>query len=92
MKIYKYELIGQTTIIGMPKGAQILTVQKQGNNTCVWALVDPEESTEDITFHIVGTGNPADHVNDLLYVGTVQQAGGALIWHVFVDGITIERG
>jgi hypothetical protein len=44
-EIWKFELEPQTgeQILDMPSGAQILTVQTQGENICLWAEVDSSE-------------------------------------------------
>lgn len=70
--------------IDMPKGAQVLTVQRQGEQACIWALVDTDKEYDVRGFWIFGTGNPIEHSDRLgRYVGTFQALGGALIWHVF---------
>lgn len=82
--IWKYplRLVGEQAI-QMPKGAEILCAQVQGEGAiCVWALVDPKVEKEERMIVIYGTGHP---VTDLhcKYIGTVQMDGGSLIWHVF---------
>ena len=42
--------------IDMPEGAQILTVQAQGDFGCIWALVDPDVEKQSHYFEIYGTG------------------------------------
>lgn len=63
----------------------ILAVQMQGNNLCVWAMVDDTHPMFTMPFRIVGTGHPLpNHVRgEWQHVGTVQQ--GPLVWHLFVD-------
>lgn len=69
--------------IEFPKGAQILSVQEQYGEVCLWAKVDKEAQVEMREIIVLGTGHliPGD-TNDH-YIGTVQQAGGRLVWHVF---------
>lgn len=68
-------------VIEMPKGAEILTVQIQDSfNTCIWALVDPEEETEKRVFEVVGTGHKFDNANKK-YIGTWQIS--MFVWHLF---------
>lgn len=84
--IWKFQL--ETTdyqTISMPKDAEILTVQTQGDTPCVWALVNPEAEKEDRNFEVFGTGHkvPVDMGVMREYVATYQLQGGSLIFHVF---------
>ena len=83
--VYKYLAnIGDITYLMLPKGAKILTVQKQGPNICFWALHVSEGTTlESRRILKVGTGQPFDDTKQYEYIGTVQEAEGALIWHYF---------
>lgn len=83
--VWKYELrIDDEQVVDMPRGARILSAQSQYEIVAVWALVDPEAPREKRRFRIVGTGHAiTDDVGD--FVGTVQQAGGQLVWHIFVQ-------
>lgn len=87
-RIFKYPLmvVDQQTIM-MPRGADILCVQMQGEVPTLWAVVDPDWNghpapEEARTINIYGTGNPMRDPMGL-YIGTVQQFSGALVWHVF---------
>lgn len=83
--IYRYSLvIGQTTALDMPAGAQALSVAiKPGHDdVSLWALVTRGGflQTELRSFSVVGTGwdfDPAGHE----FVGTALQGG--FVWHVF---------
>jgi len=68
--------------IEMPKNAEILTVQTQCEQSCIWALVNPKEEKEIRKFRLVGTGHI---INDNLgkYIGTFQIMNGQLIFHLF---------
>lgn len=85
MKIWKYVLqMEDEQTIKMPKGAKVLSVQMQNDEICVWALVDPAAELENKAFWIIGTGNPFYlDMNFAKYIGTVQQLGGRLVWHIF---------
>ena len=86
--IYKYELKpADVQTIMMPQHAQILTVQNQHDKVNVWALVesDPLHIQSPVTFYIVGTGNDASEAEHKKYLGTVQLAEGAYIFHVFYE-------
>jgi hypothetical protein len=68
--------------IRMPKGSEVLTAQVQGEELCLWAMVDPDNLMEDRMFLIVGTGHNMPEVFGR-YVATVQMENGLLIWHIF---------
>ena len=71
--------------IMMPIGAGILSVQFQGDELFLWALVDTEKVKISHDFLIFGTGvNMNDSIrNGNRFIGTVQQFGGKLVWHIF---------
>jgi len=58
-----------------------LCVQVQGGAPFVWAVVDPETPPTKQVFQLRGTGHPLRNVGR--YVGTFQQDGGALVFHLF---------
>lgn len=83
--IWKFPLqINDNVAVTMPKGAKVLCVQMQGSKPCLWAVVDSEAETETRRFFIRGTGHPMPESFER-YIGTVQMADGALIFHVFED-------
>lgn len=85
--IWKFELnIADQQGVPMPEGAEPLHVGVQHGHVYVWALVNPQRRGVIHRFAIRGTGHEFD--GDLPqatgdYIGTVQQAGGDLVWHVF---------
>jgi hypothetical protein len=82
--IYKYPLaISDSQAVLMPINAQILSVQFQREDLCLWAVVDPEEKKHARVFHIVGTGHLVPPPEKVRFIGTVQQFNGKLVWHVF---------
>ena len=84
-EIYKYPLeITDTQFVELSLGAEILTVQMQGNQLCLWAMVNtlPEAIKKNRCIEIIGTGNPVP-TGDLKYISTFQMVGGGLIFHVF---------
>lgn len=91
MRIFKYTLpvADGPIVLDMPNRARILSVQSQGPNAApvmvtMWALVDESELIVGRTFRIFGTGQSLPSaVLGYVYIGTVQCAGGALVWHVF---------
>jgi len=70
----------------MPKFAEVLSLQVQKNDLCMWVLVDPDMPKEQRHFLIVGTGHEYDSARGLVsdnFVGTFQMYGGDLVFHVF---------
>lgn len=81
---YQLEITDQATLL-MPQGAQILCVQVQRNEVCLWALVEPDNNNEPRDIRIYGTGHPVEDAQQLTYVGTFQLHDGALVFHVFEE-------
>jgi hypothetical protein len=69
--------------LDMPANSQILAIQfQEGAGPCLWALVDPQQPTEQRQFRVVGTGHSIDEDTGQ-YLGTFQMMNGALVFHVF---------
>lgn len=87
--IWKFPLsiTGQQQI-SMPEGAEILCVQVQRGQVCLWALVNPNFVKKPRTIEIFGTGHEVDDA-PRTYIGTVQvhPMGSDLVWHVFEVGV-----
>jgi hypothetical protein len=83
MNIWKYpfEVVANEVIIPMPDAAQVLDVQMQHGQPCLWALVDPTQAPGPRRFRIYGTGQEIRPVGK--YVGTFQMLDGDLILHMF---------
>ena len=82
--IFKYSLsVTDTQVLKMPKNADVFSAQFQGNQLCVWGLVDTEAELEDREFRIFGTGQPFEVLGMFRFVDTVQQ-GDYFVWHVFI--------
>jgi hypothetical protein len=84
-KIYKYPLeITDTQFVELSLGAEILTVQMQGNQLCLWAMVNtlPDAIKKNRRIEIIGTCNPVP-IGDLKYISTFQMMDERLTYHVF---------
>ncbi len=82
-KVFKYRLeITGFQKIELPLNAEILTVQFQHDQLCLWALVDSDSATEEREIKISGTGHPIVNTN-LKFIASVQELDGNLVWHVF---------
>ena len=82
--IYKYPLqITDFQTVKVPAGASPLTAQMQGDQLCLWAMIDTDvKETVDAVVKIFGTGNPVELDGEWGYMGSVQQS--IFVWHVFV--------
>ena len=88
MVVYKYEITPSLGLkVTVPKGAQLLSVQEQNGNPCMWCLVDESKAeTETWDIEVFGTG----HYMPELYgefsrkhLGTVLLNEGSLVLHLF---------
>ena len=83
-KIFKYKLrLVDEQAISMPSGAQVISVQFQGDELYLWAIVNPSNIGELRCFEIYGTGEPFPSIgmSERKHLATVQ--GGRFVWHVF---------
>lgn len=82
--IWKFPFaVGDDISIKMPACAEVLSVGVQDNTACVWARVDPAWPERVYHFRMYGTGHPLNPHDVGRFVGTIQMAGGALVFHVF---------
>lgn len=83
--IWKYRLATKDRQdVLMPQGAEILTVQVQGDGEpCLWTRVDAAAPQRYRRIVTCGTGHAAP---DLPFIGTYQVLSGAFVWHVFDGG------
>jgi hypothetical protein len=83
MTIWKYPLEAvERQIIKMPYSAQILTIQTQHNQPCLWVQVDETQRPIERTIAIYRTGHPLPS-GAISYIGTFQIDRGTLVFHVF---------
>ena len=87
MTIYKYVLeVTDEQTLSLPDESNILTVQTQRNEPCLWVLLDTAQTKRrDVTIWIRGTDHPTGDVigEGITYLGTFQLNGGAFVGHVF---------
>jgi len=83
--IWKYPFpVSYKFMVEMPSGAEVLSVQLQGELTCMWVLVDPDAAKVKRLFHVYGTGHPIpDHTSRRRFIGTWQYLG--LVFHLFEE-------
>ena len=81
--IWKFPLeIVDRQPVSIPVGAQLLDVQMQGDQPCLWALVDTESPRITLVVRIYGTGHEIRD-DPGLYLGTFQER--TLVFHVFTS-------
>lgn len=85
MKVMKYYLTPDMAPIAMPRGAQLLTVQEQQGEACLWALVDSTQPDVLRKIGIYGTGHEIKREGGK-YFATFQMMSGQLVFHVFDYG------
>lgn len=84
-KIYKY-LVNwgrdYEASVELPIWADIVDFEFQGSELYLWAIVDPNESTEIVRLEIYGTGWEIKDANELTHLKTVHVDG--FVWHIFI--------
>ena len=84
--IYKYQLDPKILKLQMPVDANIITAQSQSNEICIWAEIDTEAATEEITFEVFGTGHdiPLEPLGtERKYIGTALLYDETLVLHIY---------
>lgn len=88
-KIFKYTIpVGDSIVVEMPEGSEIISVKEQDNEIKAWAIVEdsPDVDMESRKFRVFGTGHELpDDTSELLFLGTVLLFDGKLVFHVFED-------
>lgn len=88
--VYKYPIKEEK--IYLPLNAEILSVKWVKGEICIYALVDPTETTKtEYEVYIMGTGYTIqeNEIEDMVYLGTVIEPNeffGDLVWHVWIRG------
>lgn len=93
-RIFKYELaIKPRQVIMMPKGATVLSIDRQGPLPYIWASVDQSQPFEPRVFRVVTTGEVFNEER-LMYVGHVKLGGKPEPWYeafVYEVDTTVEQ-
>lgn len=85
-EIWKFPLeVTDTQRIEMPEASDILCVQVQRDQPCIWASVIPDAGKVKRLFAVYGTGHQMKWPQADRYVGTFQLRGGALVFHVYTE-------
>lgn len=85
-QIWKFPLNpGDIMFVEIPKDAEVLSVQTQGETPCMWALVDPGVEKEKRCFEVFGTGHSI-YCNmgvERRFIGTFQLSRLSMVFHLF---------
>ena len=86
--IWKYPIMLGTTIVEMPFGSKILSVQVQNDIPNIWILAESWEAErkyryEPRRFEVLPTGLSFNNKTGMLYVGTFQLDNGNFVGHLF---------
>ena len=82
--VYKYKLQITKVIqeVVLPLGAQILCIKMQNDELCMWALVDPDQTyNEVVKIRCADTGH--EITEDVEYIDTVMLLDRELVFHFF---------
>lgn len=86
--IYKYKLEPGPNTVALRKGWVPLSIQPQGRDVCLWAIVDTKNEKIEESILLVGTGHELPQgVNRTNYLGTAQTPGSScfpMVWHAFL--------
>ncbi len=82
MRIWKYVFDGDIHRTVVEGALKPLCANVQGNSMCVWGEVDTSKDSQmwRFTVHATGADLPPGRGD---YIGTVLQADGKLVWHVY---------
>lgn len=83
--VYKYPFdVDDEIVIRLPIGAEILKLDVQRGQPCLWALVAPTAETEQRNFRLAGTGHPLPDWNRTWrFIDSFQMLDGDLVYHLW---------
>jgi hypothetical protein len=82
--VWKFEIPIQDRFeLQMPAGAEIVHVEVQAGNACLWALVEPERGAELRVFYLRGTGRRVEP--GLRHLGSFLLHRGEFVGHLFEE-------
>ena len=80
--IHKAILRDSVTTIDLPIDAEILSVQYQRGERCVWYQFSPSAESAPAAFHVIPTDSKFAFQHEVEFCGTVQQ--DVYVWHIFL--------
>jgi hypothetical protein len=85
LTIYKYELKYLREVHMIPGKAEFLHLEPQGDNLCMWWLVDDQAPEVEVEVLMIGTGADASEAVDAKYLGTTQMNTSSIpiVLHIF---------
>ena len=90
MKVIHKQILDLTPIqtLSLPADSEILSIQNQNENICVWYMFSHDYPKKDRIFHLFGTGHreiPNDLDLKLKHLASVQMSQGQFVWHIFIE-------
>jgi len=86
MTIWKFPFaVADEFQVQMPAGSQVLSVQVQNGQPCMWAKVYEDAPFVTRRFRVYGTGHGIPEALPLDFVGTFQVQDGLLVFHLFEE-------
>lgn len=92
-QVWKYEIPMEDKFqLDIPFGSQFLSVAMQGEECCLWVLVNPKLHKVSYEFRLAGTGHPIEEISVCAnrHIGTVLMRNDALVFHLFLLRIVEE--
>jgi len=81
-RVFKYPVpIADAFALELPEGAEVLAVQVQHGQPCIWALVNTRVRSAPRHFRLARTGQVVGEVTR--HVGSFQTLGSAKMFHLF---------
>jgi nitrite reductase/ring-hydroxylating ferredoxin subunit len=81
--VFKYALdLTDDQLVRMPTGAEVIHVNEQDGNLCIWVTVDPHAPMERRRFFVHGTGHEVNCMASR-HIGSAHLHGGKIVLHVF---------
>ena len=72
--------------LDVPEQSELLKIDVQHGQPCMWFMVDPDAPKTKCTFHCRGSGHDCGDVG--MYLDSFQLHGGELVFHVFARKLT----
>lgn len=84
--IWRYPIdMAEEQSVRMPKGARVLSVQRHGKETFLYALLTAHSAYTTRTVRVRSTDDDCDGLAAEEYVGTVALDDHRFVFHVFVE-------
>lgn len=69
--------------VEMPHGSKFLHLDVQRDNPAMWFLVNPHSPPVSRVFHLVGTGDASEGLDQCTHLGSFLLDNGTFVFHLF---------